>query len=249
MRLPRSLQVHGWVRLVELGPGDKVLQFSSGSFVMSLRQVLCTLCSGATLVLPADALDFAGAIARCGVTKLSVTPSALQTLDPEAVPTLSHVQIGGEPPSLALAQAWGAALPGGLFISLGLSEATAHACLGRFDPGETSVSVGPPMWNVSVYVVNPEGQLNPVGVVGELWIAGPNVAQGYIRNPELTAQQFVPNPFDPARPRLYKTGDFARRLPSGSIQFMGRRDAQVSGRCILACTCAPLALCFLLPVG
>jgi amino acid adenylation domain-containing protein len=220
--------VHGWCRLVDLGPDDKVLQFSSSSFVMSLRQVLCSLCAGATLVLPADSLDFGAAIARSGVTKLSVTPSALATLDPAAVPTLTHVQIGGEPPALALCNKWAAALKGGLFVSLGLSEATAHACLGRFTPGDGAVSVGPPMWGVSVYVVNEEGQLQPEGVVGELWIAGDNVAQGYIRNPELTAAQFVANPFDAARPRAYRTGDFARWLPGGRIQFMGRRDAQVS---------------------
>lgn len=221
--------LHWWIRLVSLSPADKVLQFSSYSFIMSLRQIFPTLCAGATLVLPLASVDFGSAISTCGVTKAALTPSALATIDPQAATSLRVVQVAGEAPTLALAKAWAARLDA-FYIGLGPTELTAHACNGRFLPDEGVVTIGHPVSNAAVYITNEEGCVQPAGVVGELWIAGANVAQGYLNQPELTADRFITNPFDSKKPRLYRTGDFARRLSDGRVQFVGRRDAQVKIR-------------------
>lgn len=220
--------VHWWARLMELGASDKCLLFSSYSFIMSLRQMIPTLCVGATLVLPDSSVEFGDAISHCGVTKIALTPSALATIDAEATLSLKRVQVAGEAPTLALAKQWAARLDA-FYIGLGPTELCAHACTGLFPKEEKNpvITIGFPVTNSAVYIVNEEGQLQPAGVVGELWVAGENVAMGYLNRPDLNAHSFITNPFDPVKSRLYRTGDFARRLPDGRVKFEGRRDAQV----------------------
>lgn len=207
--------VHWWARLVDLNPADKVLQFSPYSFIMSLRQIWPTLCVGGTLVLPTSKLEFGAAIAKCGVTKMALTPSGLATIDPATTPSLKIVQVAGEASPLPLAKTWARRLDA-FFIGLGPTELTAHACTGRFDADTNTVTIGFPVTNAAAYIVNAEGQLQPPGVIGELWIAGESVALGYLNKPELSNQVFIQNPFDfKNKPNLYRTGDFARRLADG----------------------------------
>lgn len=219
--------IHWWSRLVDLGPKDKSLLFSSYSFIMSLRQMVPTLAMGATLVIPGTSVDFANAISQCGVTKIALTPSGLATVDIDATPSLKRVQVAGEAPTLALAKQWAARLEA-FYIGLGPTELCAHACTGLFPPGENTVSIGWPVTNAAVYITNDEGQCQPANIVGELWVAGENVAKGYLNRPDLNEHSFIENPYDPEKPRLYRTGDYAKRLPDGRVVFQGRRDAQVS---------------------
>jgi amino acid adenylation domain-containing protein len=221
--------IHWWSQLMELGPADKCLLFSSYSFIMSLRQMIPTLCMGATLVFSGNAIEFENAISQCGVTKIALTPSALATVDPEATPSLKRVQVAGEAPTLALAKLWSARLES-FYIGLGPTELCAHACTGRFPKHEDTVTIGTPVSNAAVYIVNEEGKIQPPGIIGELWVAGENVAVGYLNKPDLNAHSFITNPFDSEKPRLYRTGDFAKRLSDGRVKFEGRRDAQVKIR-------------------
>ena len=94
---------------------------------------------------------------------------------------------------------------------------------------EFSIPIGKPISNIQVYILDKHFTLSPIGVAGELCIAGVGLARGYLNSPELTAEKFIPHPFKEGE-RLYKTGDLARRLPDGNIEFLGRIDHQLKIR-------------------
>lgn len=223
-----------WRRFFSVEPSDKVLQFSSYSFVMSLRQIFPTLAAGAALVLPSIAEAFGEACEQHQVTKLVMTPSALETL--EVIPSsIRAVQVAGEKPSLALAQKWANALEdkGGFFIGLGPTELAAHACCGRFRPDDR-VTIGRPAENVRVYILHPaEGNwvrpVQPINVVGELIVAGANVAKGYLNRPDQNAKSFKKDVYA-GHGQMYCTGDLAKRSADGRVQFIGRADMQIKLR-------------------
>ncbi|OMD56345.1 hypothetical protein BSK62_30320, partial [Paenibacillus odorifer] len=91
------------------------------------------------------------------------------------------------------------------------------------------IPIGSPIPNTRLFIVNENMQLQPIGVIGELCIAGDGLARGYWNRPELTAEKFVDNPFEPGT-RMYRTGDLARWLPDGNIEYLGRVDHQVKIR-------------------
>ncbi|MGM0943489.1 MAG: AMP-binding protein, partial [Bacillota bacterium] len=94
---------------------------------------------------------------------------------------------------------------------------------------ESSIPIGRPISNSSAYIVGKHGELNPIGVYGELWLSGDGVARGYLNRPALTKEKFIENPFVRGE-RLYKSGDIARWLPDGTIEFLGRVDHQLKIR-------------------
>eukprot|EP00978_Attheya_sp_CCMP212_P033289 scaffold133765_cov60-Attheya_sp.AAC.3 len=220
--------IHWWRKLVGLTSLDKSLHFSSYSFVMSLRQIYPTWAVGATLVVPTSPAEFGEAISKCRVTKMALTPSALATLDPELGTSLKVVQVAGEAPTKQLANFWASQLDA-FFIGLGPTELCGHACCSRFQVGD-SVNIGRPVTNAAVYILNEAGEIQPEGVIGELCVAGENVSAGYLNRVSLTKKHFVNNPFDSRKPRMYKVGDLARRLPGGKIEFIGRGDMQLKIR-------------------
>eukprot|EP00957_Ditylum_brightwellii_P210464 15364998-Ditylum_brightwellii.AAC.1 len=203
---------------------DRILLFSSLSFIMSLRQWVPTLCAGATVVLPASSLEFENAILESGVNKLVCTPSALAALDTSKVKNVRMVQVAGEPPQFNTMAHW-KSMTEKLFIGLGPTELCAHALSGEFD-GEV-ISIGNPAGNVRAYVVDKNSNQVPLNVVGELWVAGENVSNGYLNREEENNAHFSVDPFHSDGARLYKTGDLCKRLPDGRIQFIGRRDKQI----------------------
>ncbi|HYH78372.1 MAG TPA: amino acid adenylation domain-containing protein, partial [Longimicrobium sp.] len=222
---------------------DRSLQFASIAFDASVEEIFGALLTGAALVLRTQAwLEGAHAFwGRCGENRVTVVdlptrfwqllldePSAAV---PECVRLLA---IGGEAVEPAALEAW--FLRGGhrprLLNTYGPTETTVNAALGEVvDDPATWRSIGRPVANTRVYLLDARGEPVPVGVAGELYIGGGQVARGYLDRPGLTAGRFVPDPFarEPGA-RLYRTGDLGRWLQEGSIEFLGRTDFQVKIR-------------------
>jgi len=114
----------------------------------------------------------------------------------------------------------------------GPTECTIFTTTYLVDRKLRDIPIGKPLDNMRLYIVDPQGRRLPVGAAGELWVAGPQVSRGYLNRPEKTAEVYITNPFttDEKYARVYRTGDIVRYLPSGDIQFVGRRDGQVKIR-------------------
>lgn len=212
---------------------DRILRFASASFDASVWELVMALGVGAAVhVMPAgsDALDdLAAFLAEQRITALMLTPSVLAAL-PEAVtlPSLRTVVVGGEVCSPTLATRWASRVR--LLNMYGPTEATmASTCHEVTDAAGPIVPIGRPVPGVAVQVVNSAMCPVPVGIPGELCLAGPILARGYLGRPGLTAERFVASPFG-SGDRLYRTGDLVRWAPDGNLQFLGRIDNQVKLR-------------------
>jgi amino acid adenylation domain-containing protein len=223
-------------------PVRRFLLLPSFAFDSSVAGIFWTLCQGGALELlradlAKDPAALAELVARNRVSHLLCIPafySAMLASNPASLTSLSTVIVAGETCPTALVSAHFAALPhGGLFNEYGPTEGTVwctvHEC--RESPAAVQVPIGRPIPNARVYVLSPTRQPQPVGVPGELYVGGSGVARGYWRRPELTAEKFGPDPFghDPGT-RLFRTGDLARWLLDGNLEFLGRADHQVKIR-------------------
>jgi amino acid adenylation domain-containing protein len=225
------------------------LAVTSISFDISIVELLWTLTQGSTVVVqpaPAtggeaeDALPIAGRslpdqILHHAISHLQCTPSAalgfaLDPAAPAALGRLERLLVGGEALSEALAERLGGALGGELLNLYGPTEATVWATAERIRPGRP-VTLGRPLANTELYVLDARLAPLPAHQPGELYIGGAAVARGYWERPALTAERFLPDPFA-SRPgrRLYRTGDLVRACPDGRIAFLGRVDHQVKVR-------------------
>ncbi|MCP4644452.1 MAG: amino acid adenylation domain-containing protein, partial [bacterium] len=222
-------------RFFQLGPNDAVLQFGSVSFDAYVLEVCWALASGASLHLApreilADPHALAGLIQERGITAACMPPTMLRTLDPDQVPSLVHLVSGGEACEVQLARAWA---PGRRFYNAyGPAENTVCTTIYACSGGESgTVPIGRPMASSHVYVLDDRQMPCPVGVPGELYVAGVGLARGYLNRPEVTAQRFVANPFsEVAGERMYRTGDRVRLREDGLLEFVGRLDFQVKIR-------------------
>ncbi|HVV00094.1 MAG TPA: LLM class flavin-dependent oxidoreductase, partial [Verrucomicrobiae bacterium] len=171
---------------------------------------------------------------RHGVTHLQCTPSMAAMLleDPaatESVAALKKLLLGGEALPLALLKKLPAA--GQVLNMYGPTETTIWSATDTLDTTAERVTIGRPIANTQIYIVDKWLQPLPPGLPGELLIGGEGVVRGYLHRPDLTAEKFIPNSFDPTgSSRLYRTGDLARYLPDGLIEFLGRLDHQVKLR-------------------
>ena len=223
-----------------LTPADKVLQKTPFSFDVSVWEFFWPLMFGAELVVAEpgghrDSGYLARSIIEHGITTIHFVPSMLQLFleDPRAgdCVSLRRVICSGEALPRALQDRFFARLDAELHNLYGPTEAAVDVSAWACDPGSPLpfVPIGKPITNTQLHILDEDMRPIPVGSVGELHIGGIQVGQGYLKRPELTAERFVPDPFR-AGGRLYKTGDLARHLPDGNIEFLGRSDFQVKIR-------------------
>ena len=220
-----------------VGPDSRVLQFVSFSFDVCVSEIVMALGSGATLCLASpDALLPGEALARTlqesDITHVSMPMAALAALPRDAdLGSLQALIVGGEALPPALADHWGGKYR--LFNAYGPTEATVCATAYRHVAGHhcDAIPIGRPLANTRIYILDRHLRPVPVGVAGQIYIGGAGVARGYLNRPELTAERFVADEFsDRPEARLYQTGDLARWLPDGNIDFIGRNDFQVKIR-------------------
>ncbi|PPK66528.1 non-ribosomal peptide synthetase [Actinokineospora auranticolor] len=210
------------------GPGHRVLQLASIGFDGSVWEVAMALLLGGTLVIaePEDLLTAAPGAAP-DVTHLLVTPSLLAALPDHAVPDGAVIVTASESCPQSLMDRWAATHP--LQNSYGPTETTICATGGPLRAGDP-VTIGGPVPNTDVYVLDDALQPVPPGVAGELYIAGTALARAYIGRPGLTAGRFIADPFGPAGTRMYRSGDVVRWGTDGRLRFVGRADDQVKIR-------------------
>ena len=222
-----------------LGPEDRVLQRTPFVFDGSLREVFEPFIAGARLVISTapEVLDrdHLGHLIRSrGITAISFVPSllafALAQGGLDDAPTLRRVNSGGEILPQNLVRRLAETSAATLYNVYGPSETVGGSTIWRTDPAETDdvVSIGRPIANRRTYVLDRRGRPQPLGVPGEIAVAGPGSAHGYPSRPGQTAAAFVPDAFS-GRPgeRLYRTGDLGRHRHDGRLEFLGRRDEQV----------------------
>ncbi|MFD9661723.1 amino acid adenylation domain-containing protein [Rhodococcus sp. NPDC059968] len=212
--------------------GARVSHLASPSFDASLFELLMAFAVGATLVVvPPTVLggrELVELLASEHVSHAFFTPTILDTLRPEDLPSLRILAVAGErfPPELA--DRW---TPGRfVFNGYGPTEATVQTTISEVLSPDEPMNVGGPGRGVDVIVVNTWLQPVPVGVIGELYVAGPGLARGYHRRPALTGASFVANPFGEPGSRMYRTGDLVRWSEIGRLEYVGRNDFQVKIR-------------------
>jgi amino acid adenylation domain-containing protein len=226
-----------------LGPEDAVLQKTPFSFDVSVWEIFWTLMSGARLIMARpqghkDPVYLSELIEASGVTTVHFVPSMLQSFlehcPPGACRSPLHVVCSGEELSASLRKRCFECLPGARLSNLyGPTEAAVDVTAWECSAQEAGlrVPIGRPIANCRMYVLDRQCAPVPVGVPGELYIAGTGVGRGYLYRPELTAEHFVADPFRVGSAgRMYKTGDLGRWCSDGSIEYLGRNDHQVKIR-------------------
>jgi amino acid adenylation domain-containing protein len=215
--------------------------FSSISFDLTVTSIYVPLISGGSVVIYGEeehvrGMEILRILEDNAVDIIKLTPSHL-SLVKKADVTGSGVKkliVGGEDFKAELAQTISTMFHGNIEIynEYGPTEAVVGCMIHQFDPDDDidpSVPIGTPAHNVQIYVLDRYLTPVPTGLIGEIYIAGPGVARGYLNQVELTAAQFVNNPFEPGK-KMYRTGDLARWKLNGRLEFLGRADHQVKIR-------------------
>ena len=220
--------------LFGVGPESRVLQFASLSFDASVWEVAMALGHGASLHLASRSELMPGrplleTMSRHAITHVTLPPSSLSACEEaEGEWTTPTVIVAGEAIGAKDASRWSSRVA--LYNAYGPTETTVCATVHRCQPGESSVPIGRPIANMRVYILDGQGQPVPVGVTGEIHIAGAGLARGYLNREELTAERFVADPYSEGSGRMYRTGDLGRWLGDGEIEYQGRNDDQVKVR-------------------
>ncbi len=189
------------------------------------------MAKGGTVILVPDALRLRDVANKESVTLINTVPSAIEELIRQgAIPdSVQTINLAGELLSPGLVdRVYEASAVKKVYDLYGPSEDTTYSTY-RLREKNGPQTIGRPIANTRIYILDAHHQLQPIGVPGELYIAGDGLARGYFNRPELTREKFVANPFEPGA-RMYKTGDLARWLDDGNIQYLGRIDTQVKIR-------------------
>jgi amino acid adenylation domain-containing protein/FkbH-like protein/non-ribosomal peptide synthase protein (TIGR01720 family)/FkbM family methyltransferase len=222
------------IKLFDLLPSSHVLQFASFSFDAAVSEVVMALGSGAKLYLGTkDALLPGAGLMRLlqneRITHITLPPSALAVMPLAALPALTTLIVAGETCAPDLIKQWSVGRR--CFNAYGPTEATVCATVAECSNGDEQAPIGRPIANTQIYILDQDLQPVPIGIPGELHIGGAGLTRGYLNRPELTTAKFISNPFNTdSNSRLYKTGDLARYLSDGNIEYLGRIDNQVKIR-------------------
>jgi amino acid adenylation domain-containing protein len=238
-----------------VGTESRVLQFGSLSFDGSVAEIFPALLGGATLVLArretlVSMPELADLLRREAITTALLPPSVLRLLPAEDLPSLETVVSVGEACTREIVERWAAGRR--FFNGYGPTEVTVGAAWNQVTPDSFTghnVPIGRPVPNAQIYILDRQQQPVPIGVPGEICVAGAGLARGYLNRPELTAEKFIELQIGDCRLqieredlrqsafsnlqspiRLYRTGDLARWLPDGRVEFAGRLDEQVKLR-------------------
>ncbi|MFB2892402.1 amino acid adenylation domain-containing protein [Aerosakkonemataceae cyanobacterium BLCC-F50] len=222
-----------WAKTFQVQSMSRLLQFGSFSFDLSVGEIATSLVSGASLyltdketLLPSQNLvDF---LAQNQITHSFLSPSALSVLPQATLPHLQYLTVGGEACPPGLASFWGVGRQ--FYNCYGPTESTVTAAVALIQPDGKKPPIGKPLSNLRIYILDAYNQPLPVGIPGELCIAGVGLARGYLNRPDLTSEKFIEVELGGKRERIYKTGDLARYLPDGNLEYLGRIDNQVKIR-------------------
>lgn len=221
------------LEIFHLPTNARVFQFGSLSFDIFIFDLLMVMSCGGTLCLAASEVmpgqPLADALRNQRINVVTLPPSSLSVVPKTALPDLHTIVCGGEtlPGDLALRWASGRRLINGY----GPTETTIWATYFQCSELEANPAIGRAVPNVQVYLLDQMGEPLPCGFPGEIYIAGAGVARGYLNQPATTAERYLPCPFSAELgARMYRTGDRARRLSTGDLQFMARLDQQVKLR-------------------
>ncbi|MFG2882787.1 amino acid adenylation domain-containing protein [Streptomyces sp. NPDC048297] len=226
--------VESHVQRMRVTAGSRMLQLVSPSFDVSLCEIFTVLLSGACLVLAdkeelAPGLPLARTVDRHQVTHMMLPPSMLAALPAGSLTSVVALLVGGEAPPPELVAQWA---PGRLMMNVyGPTETTVCATMSApMAPDDRVFPIGTPIHNTRLYVLDAALRPVPAGVPGELYIAGPGLARGYLGKPLVTASRFVACPFGEPGDRMYRTGDVVAWTAEGALVFHGRADDQVKIR-------------------
>jgi len=216
---------------------DILLAVTTLSFDIHVLELFLPLIVGgrveiATREVASDGLLLMDRLASTGATIIQATPATFRMLFESGWEGDDQLTVlcGGEAMPRALADQL-LARCGALWNMYGPTETTVWSTVYHVGAGQTTVPIGRPIGNTTIYLLDSGMNPVPVGVVGNLYIGGDGVTRGYLNRPELTAERFIPDPFSPQPgARMYHTGDLARYLPDGNIEFLGRGDTQVKVR-------------------
>ncbi len=216
---------------------DTLLSITTLSFDIAALELFLPLVVGARLIVASGELltngaALAGALERFNVTVMQATPVSWHLLLAagwQGNPCM-RIFCGGEALPLELARQL-LSRSASLWNLYGPTETTIWSTVSEIEPGDSIISIGRPIANTELYVLDKQLQPVPIGVPGELYIGGVGVARGYLNRPDLTTERFIPSPFSQVPgERLYRTGDLVRYLPDGAIEYLGRMDYQVKLR-------------------
>ncbi|MCX7923871.1 MAG: amino acid adenylation domain-containing protein [Clostridia bacterium] len=230
--------IKGITDKIEFTPDKTILCLTTISFDIFVLETLLPLTKGMKIVLAGehqqtDMKALAELILKEQVDMIQATPSRLQVLIKSAkgascIKRLKKVMVGGEALPKVLLEELKRLETGGVYNMYGPTETTVWSSVKDLS-GNRKITIGKPIANTRMYILDSKNNLQPIGVFGELYIAGDGLARGYLGNWELTAERFVADPFVPGE-RMYRTGDLARWLNNGEIEFQGRTDHQVKIR-------------------
>ncbi|MFB2983429.1 amino acid adenylation domain-containing protein [Microseira sp. BLCC-F43] len=239
VQIPHSALVN-FLTAMRQSPGlsekDILLSVTTLSFDIAALEIFLPLIVGARLAIASrqvatDGTELLKQLQDLGVTVMQATPATWRLLLAAGWQNSPGLKIlcGGEAIEPKLANEL--LLRGEQVWNLyGPTETTIWSVIDRVSPSDSVISIGRPIANTQIYILDPDLKPVPVGVIGELYIGGAGVAKGYLNRPDLTVERFISHPFEVGDSRVYKTGDLARYLPDGRIEYLGRRDFQVKLR-------------------